>query len=294
MYDDVLIPTDGTEGTLSAVRHGINIATKSGADLHVLYVVDKSGIDLLSSESTKEDIMEVTDEEGLDAVKQVTDIVSDRKPELETHTSILKGHPAETIVDYVADNGIDLVSMGTHGRTGWRRYLIGSVTNEVVRTSTAPILSARLPVEKMNLPPYGFSYRDILVATDGSEKAREAARHGAKIAERFDASLHLLYVIDVSQYNKGVTLELALQELENEADMLLDEEKRFIENEYDVEVETVLRQGNPHESIVNYSEENMIDLLTMGTHGRTGIHRYLLGSVTEKVVRTSSIPVLTV
>ena len=110
-YGDILVPTDGSEGTSNAVRHGINIADMYGSDLHVVYVVDDSGMDLIPSKSTREDVIEVTDEEGLDAVEEVVGVVEENTSGIETHTSVLRGNPPETIVDYVEENGVDLVSM---------------------------------------------------------------------------------------------------------------------------------------------------------------------------------------
>lgn len=136
-------------------------------------------------------------------------------------------------------------------------------------------------------------YEKILLPTDGSEGAEVAVDHAIDLAQKYDATLHILYVADVrveSTSDIWANMLGELEELGKEATERIAEKA----SEADVEAITEVRRGIPHEEINSYVDENSIDLITMGTHGRTGLDRVLLGSVAEKLVRTSEIPVLTV
>ena len=135
-------------------------------------------------------------------------------------------------------------------------------------------------------------YRDILIPTDGSEGARRAIREAVDLADLTGATLHGLAVVDTREYNtlpesKWARLRADL-DAEREADAAV---VREAAEAADVDVVTAVRRGVPHQEILSYVEETDCDLVVMGTHGRTGLDRMLLGSVTENVVRASRVPV---
>ncbi|MFC7165408.1 universal stress protein [Halospeciosus flavus] len=139
-------------------------------------------------------------------------------------------------------------------------------------------------------------YHDILVPTDGSTGTRRAIEEGAALAAEHGATLHALYVVNTASF---ATLQLEANVegvstlLQREGDQALDEVEE-IAADYGVPVERVFREGAPSREIVDYAEELGVDLVVMGTHSRGGIDRLLLGSVAEKVVRASRVPVMTV
>jgi len=141
MYGAVLVPTDGSAGTRGAVDHAIDLAKRYDASLHVLYVVDaRIGI---ARESTPEDVFEELEEQGQRAIDDVTSQA--KAADLETIEGVVaRGDPHRAILDYVSREDIDLVVMGTHGRTGLDHYLLGSVTEKVVRLSDVPVLTVPL------------------------------------------------------------------------------------------------------------------------------------------------------
>src|SRR6056297_1146501 len=134
MYDDILIPTDGSRGAKAALEHGTEIASQWDATLHVLYVVDtrlgRSG-----------PLLEALRDEGDEAVRDAE--VAGTQGGLTVVTEIVEGNPHEEILDYVTEHGIDMVIMGTHGRTGLDRVVMGSVAERVVRRSSVPVLTVR-------------------------------------------------------------------------------------------------------------------------------------------------------
>ena len=138
----------------------------------------------------------------------------------------------------------------------------------------------------------------VLVPTDGSDLAQPAVEMALGLAETHDAALHVLFIVDqptsVSGTGEGFSgLDNLLDALENEGQEVTNEIAEQA-RERDVETVPAVRRGNPHDDILEYANEHDIDIIAMGTHGRTGVKRALLGSVTEDVVRHSEVPVLTV
>ena len=163
-------------------------------------------------------------------------------------------------------------------------------------------------------------YQQILYPTDGSAGAKAAADHVRELASAFDATVHVLYVVDTRQVGFGMTgehitgaepglsgghieggdpgMEGERSDPDETRSELLSQSKERVLAAADqfegVETVTAIEEGSPHSVILEYIDENDIDLVVMGTHGRTGVERYLLGSVAEKVVRMADPPVVTV
>ena len=139
-------------------------------------------------------------------------------------------------------------------------------------------------------------YDQILLPTDGSEGTAAVADHVAALAERFDATVHVLAVADTRNRFESPSSGLApdvWEESENErATAAVDDTVALLPDS--VAVERAVESGVPHEVILAYAEDEGMDVIVMGTHGRTGLDHYLIGSVAERVVRRSSVPVFTV
>lgn len=142
MYDQILVPTDGSDGTRGAVEHASDLATTYDAAFHTIYVVDTNvGID--ASIPGTLDALEDAGENATDEVIQQAEAAG-----VETTEGVVaQGAAHQAILDYVDEHDLELVVMGTHGRTGLDRYLLGSVTEKVVRLSDAPVLTVRMPAE---------------------------------------------------------------------------------------------------------------------------------------------------
>jgi len=134
MYYDILVPTDGSQGAKAALEHGIEIASQWDATLHTLYVAD-------SRLARSGPLLETLRKEGRKAVRDVE--VTGTQAGLTVVTEIVEGNPHKEILDYVIEHGIDMVIIGTHGRTGLDRVVMGSVAERVVRRSPVPVLTVR-------------------------------------------------------------------------------------------------------------------------------------------------------
>jgi nucleotide-binding universal stress UspA family protein len=142
MYETLLLPTDGSDGTRAAIRHANELATTYDATVHVLSVVDtRNRFESPSSGLAPE---AWTERERERANEAIDDAVAALDDDLVVERAVREGTPTEGILDYVDEADVDMVVVATHGRTGLDRYLIGSVTEEVVRKSSVPVLTANV------------------------------------------------------------------------------------------------------------------------------------------------------
>ncbi|SFB75469.1 Nucleotide-binding universal stress protein, UspA family [Halobiforma haloterrestris] len=131
-------------------------------------------------------------------------------------------------------------------------------------------------------------YDDVLIPTDGSDDTRRSIEHGLTIAERFDATVHALSIVPEGPLGTFESEDAAPAARRAVDHVAFEADRRGID------AATAVRQGVPHEEILNYADEEGIDAIVMGTQGRTGLDRVLVGSVTERIVRMADIPVVTV
>lgn len=138
MYDDILLPTDGSTGTTEALEHALAVATDNDATIHSLYVVDKR-LYTAASKDTKDDVIRSLEEESEIALDDVRVRIEDEG--LAAETIQRQGIPHREIIDYAEATGVDLVVMGTHGNTGRDRISnLGSTTERVVKNGSVPVL----------------------------------------------------------------------------------------------------------------------------------------------------------
>ncbi|MUV88435.1 universal stress protein [Natronomonas sp. CBA1123] len=139
MYDRILFPTDGTEGANAALDHAIDHAVRYDAELHVLYVVEEN---LPVMEAGQAQLLEALEAEGERAIDDARDRAKAEGVD-SIRGTVAGGSPYRGILEYVDDYDIDLVVMGTHGRRGVDRFLLGSVAEKVVRSADSPVLTVR-------------------------------------------------------------------------------------------------------------------------------------------------------
>ena len=286
MYDEILFPTDGSEGADAVFNHVLDIADAHGSRIRVLNVADTNQPSVLRKGG---DVLDVLKEEGKRVVGDVADRARERG--VSVITEVIQGEPYKTIVDYADSHGVDFIVMPTHGRQGLERFLLGSTTEHVVRRAEVPVLTVK-PDGDTSVE---YPYANVLVPTDGSDCAREALSIGVDVVKAEMASLHLVSVIDTMSLGVDVRSDVRIELLEESADGILGDAFDFAEDAGINPVSETIEYGaSVHEAILSYIEDKDIDLIVMGTHGRTGFERYMLGSVTEYIIRTSPIPVLTV
>ncbi|RYJ08325.1 universal stress protein [Halogeometricum borinquense] len=290
MYDNILVPTDGSRGAESAIARALDLARTANATTHVLYAIDESLEPSQLDAAARDELRSQSEKRGRGATVQLDEQAADLG--IETVRAVNEGIPYREILDYIDENDIDLVVMGTHGRTGAERSRFGSTTERVITLADVPVMAVHL-TEDEDLPEHGYGmYDHVVIPIDGSDAAERAAAHGLSIAERYGADVHVIYVIDTTTYGfvdaPGSIVGLLKQGGQNAIeDIAADARERRLP------VTTDILRGVPHEEILAYATGVSADVITMGTRGQTADMDGFLGSTTTRVVRQSEIPVLT-
>ena len=287
MFKKILCPIDFSPGSQHAMRVAIRMATESDAELvlaHVWYLPPLAFADV--SPYPAETVHQMIEDEkrGLATAASGAAKLGARR----TTSRFLTGLPWEQIVDAVsADPAFDLVVMGTQGRTGLARLLLGSVAEKVIRHAPCSVLAARARGGVM-----GFTH--ILCPIDFSESAHHAVERAAELATAGGAAITLLHVIEVPvTYSGEPPVRDFLQDIDKRSAELIEQWASDLKTKVAVPVTTRLRSGSPGaQTLAVIDDDPTFDLVVMGSHGRTGIRRVVLGSVAEKVVRHAACPVL--
>jgi nucleotide-binding universal stress UspA family protein len=286
MFEHILFPTDGSEGATVAFDHVLDIASAHGAEVHVINVADTTQ---MSTTRIRGEVIDALEEEGEELIEETTDRATRRG--VTTVSEVVRGEPYTTIVEYADTYEIDVIVMPTHGRRGLERFLLGSTTERVVRRANVPVLTIQPDVDGK----IGYPYQNVLVPTDGSDCANQALALGVDVTNDEVATLHLLSIIAIASLGVDMRPDLQREFLEERARDLIQEARTFAEEAGIETVSGAIEYGpSIHQTILTYVDDHDIDIVVVGTHGRTGFDRYLLGSVTEYLIRTSPVPVLTV
>jgi len=204
MFEDVLIPTDGSDCADVAVQYAEDLAAHYGATVHALCVVDSRSLENVSQSDRRREASTEIAERTCNELAEAG---------LPVERAVRTDVPHQAILEYVTEHGVDLIVMGTHGRTGVERYLLGSVTEKVVRLSDVPVLTVKTVADGEVTYPYS----NILVPTDGSEGAVAAIAPAVGLASTYDARLHALSAVDTMAMGFDVRSDMILDTLEETA-----------------------------------------------------------------------------
>lgn len=265
--EKLLVATDGSIFSKNAIREAINLAKTCSSKLIAVSVV--------KTNPEFEDLVPQVVEKAEKEVRKHLESIKNRasKEGVDCEIVVHRGEePFQDIVNDAAKNQVDMIIIGTHGRTGLKRLMMGSVTAKVIGHAPCKVLvipkDARLILEK------------ILIATDGSIFSELASREAISIAKRCGSSL-----IALSVAKRDENLPAAKESV----DMV-----RQVAEKEGIKVEALTPKGIPFEVIVKTAAQKNAGLIIVGIHGRTGTERLLMGSVTERVIGHSASAVLVV
>ena len=284
--ETLLVPTDGSDGALAGARWSIELADRLGATLHVLSVVETGDSAVIDSVREPTRVVEALEAEAHDAIAAVETHIEESTASPPVVTAVRRGSPHEAIRTYAAQQAVDVIVMGTTGRSGLDRLLLGSTTERVLRTTTRPLLA---------VPPGAAepAFDRILLPTDGSEAADRAVDWGVWLAGELDAMVYALYAVDTSLFDGSTTPSELLDQLEAAGQTAL-ESVRTRTKAAGVRSAGSVTSGPPAKAILEAIKRTDADLVSMGTRGRHGVSQRLLGSVTEHVVRGAPVAVFCV
>ncbi len=285
----ILVATDFSATADHALDFARRLAGVFGAEIHLVHVRILLEGRQQSQELQRE--LERLDEQHDRQTEEVLARHADRTG-VGVHTHLVRGlSVSESLMEAVLDLECDLVVMGTHGRRGLRHLLLGSVAEEIVRSSVVPVVTVRESADTE-----ARSAGSILVSHDFSQRSEAAVAVAREWALALGAEVHLLHVVEPVVYPEFYAVDVMPDEVLHRI------EERSVEAmkaaaavqlkgvAHTLEVVT----GRAVDAILDAADPARFDLVIMGTRGLSGLQHLLLGSVAEGVVRRSRIPVLTV
>lgn len=289
----VLCAIDFSDCSRRALDHAIAIGRWFGADIDVLHVTPEP---LVSGRAEMQmRLQALRTEAHAEAIQQTKRFIeSARASDLNVHVSVERGDPAAVIVAAAPSAEAGLVVMGTHGRSGFERLLLGSVTERVLRRVRCPLLT--VPPHVAEAPAQAMFTR-VLCPVDFSETSALALEYASSLVERTGGSLIVLHAIEEfadepREYRRLSDPEYRRQ-LEEEARSLLRTALTSTVRRTRPPEELVVA-GRAHSEILRVAAERGADAIVIGIRGRHVVDRLLLGSTTDRVVRAASCPVLTI
>jgi nucleotide-binding universal stress UspA family protein len=295
MYTRMLIPLDGSKTAENVLPYGRILARTFQIPVELMEVLDIAGMaSHVAAEKARRLDTVVT--EGERSSEQYLKKIASSFSGVNVGCTVERGRPEDVIVEKAAADKTTLIAMATHGRSGMSRWLLGSIAEKVLRAATNPLLLVRASEEA--LTEGEAVLRSIIVPLDGSELAESVLPTAVKFARLFNVGMVLFrtYELPASAYYGRENYLPNYEELKNrvkeQAQDYLDKRIEAIKAEGVQRVSSVLIEGSGPNEIIDYARKTPNALITMCTHGRSGVKRWVLGSVTEKVVRHSGDPVL--
>ena len=286
----VLVPVDFSPPSTQAVNHAISLARKFRAKLILMHVVEPSSALMYAFPDEGEKIDKQRHEQAERMLSAL--VASEDEDDLDLEIVVKSGEIEEEISSAIREAGADLVVMGTHGRRLLGRWLIGSVTQHMLRKMSAPVLT----VCHVSGP---LSFKRILFATDLLETSTEGFRFALEMASMTGSCLIVAHVIDKRPQVTYETPEVAAVFDEERKRSLEATRARFMEFESEgkrrnVRIEVVLSEGVAAEALPRIADENMVDFMIIPVRKKGRLERALLGSTAEPVIREAHVPVLSI
>jgi nucleotide-binding universal stress UspA family protein len=276
-FERILCPIDFTDNSLMALDQAIGLARLSAAVLYLMNVefvpdnmADVKHYVSVSTEAPK---------------AQLEELARKRLAGVRHQIVVDAGRPAELIEKAAKDLDVDLIVMATHGRTGVSHFFLGSVAEHVVRTAGCPVLTFRPDARLDRL-------RKLLCPVDFDQSSIDALKYAFRLARQNHAQLTVLHVDTLPFEPSEIPVHQPLPEWKKE---MLVQLQRLIDDNLgrDARCELVVEQGDAARNILEVIADLHPDIVVMATHGRSGLGHFFLGSVAERTVRESSVPVLT-
>jgi nucleotide-binding universal stress UspA family protein len=282
-YSNIVVGLDHSEYSEAALIESSHWVKKHGGKLSVVHAVYYDHEEFGYAPSILEQRMKVGTDRCEDVVKKYKDEFG-----IEIDYVVREGEAHEVIVQEAEERKADLIAMGTFGRRGLKRMIMGSVTAGVILDAPCDVLVVKKPCEKCT-----GKYDSILLPYDGSEQSKNALNKTLELKKGDpDVMITLLYVIPRYEEMLGFFKTNTIEErLFSEAGkIVLEGEKLALADGHTIS--TIVEQGAPFEKICDISKGLGVDLIVMGSHGWRGVSKAILGSTAERVITHSTVPVL--
>jgi nucleotide-binding universal stress UspA family protein len=285
MLKKILVPLDGSQLSQRSLEPALALSEQTGAELLLVRVPTADTLSFAVSEARQRELAQNAH------VYLETLCKSNQRPQFSIRTQVLGGDVASAIIDFAHAEQSDLIIMSTHGYSGLTRWVLGSVTEKVLRSAPCPVLAIRAARRPQR----------VLITLDGSPLAERAIEPGLSLAQGLKAEVTMLRCVPhivadgkLDEHERGLSRRLQEDLLVEAREYLRARSDEAIPWARSVVIKPEVRIGPPADTILEYVETCGIDLIVMATHGRTGLKRWVYGSVTAKVLRSVSCSMLVV
>lgn len=278
-YRKILAAVDGSDSSKNAFRQACKIARSDKSWLAAITAIPLYA-DQFDVLSMKEKVSKALRDEGERILSEIKKIAEEE--DVVAKPVLKEGSALNMIIDTAEEGNYDLIVMGRRGITHVERALVGSVAASVIGHSKRDIL-----IVPRNT---SLGWKNILLATDGSKYSKIAAEKAIELAGSYHSRLKAVSIVDVTDEFQSEAPD-AVEALIKKARQLVDDVKKKANG---LNVETLVKEGEAYEVITNVAKESRSDVIVMGSHGRTGVKRLLMGNVAGKVIGYAPCPVLVV
>jgi nucleotide-binding universal stress UspA family protein len=297
MYDKILIPLDGSKTAESVLPYAHALGRKLKIPVALLTIIDVSEISRTASAADGLYLDRIIENEKRRGEEYLAKI-SKTFGVIAVKSKIEMGRAAEVIIESAAADNGTLIMMASHGRSGLNRFLLGSVAEKVLRGAKNPLLLVR--ADEAMLTGGEAVLKSVIVPLDGSELAESILPLVEALAKKLGLEVILLraYMIPYGAYTAGegfydpVNLKAFLSGLRQESIDYLERKAAALRRNGVENVSCISCEGLSADEIIKFARATPDNLIAMCSHGRSGVKRWMLGSVTETVVRHSGDPVL--
>ena len=296
MYSKILVPLDGSGTAEKVLPYARYLAGKFKIPVELLAVIDIGEIaSHMASEKAR--FLDTIIEDGVRHSTTYLRGIATTFPDTDVKCSVERGKPEDIIIEKAGTDKSMLITMATHGRSGLNRFLLGSVAEKILRGTANPLLLVRATEEAKSAGAAMF--KSIIVPLDGSELAEGVLPMVTDLAKKLELDVELFraYHIPYNAYagDEGFyagNYEELLTSVRDEAKEYLDKKAGELKRDGVGKIACVVKEGFAGDEIIALGRKTADDLIAMSSHGRSGVKRWVLGSVAEAVVRHSEDPVL--
>ena len=293
-FRKIVCATDLSELSNQAIDYGISLADRFESELVLCHVIDLPVVSVHGAAYVyPHDYVEGLKE---DATQNLNKLMKDQQ--LNWKPVVTAGPAASTLCELAITERADLFIAATHGRSGIKRWILGSVTERLIRTVPCPLMSitpfAGKPADDLSKPRV---FGNILVGCDFSADSESALECALSMAQEYQARLHLVHVIEPVAYREVLLSPGIMNEVRVNLNKKLTEQlQSLVPEEVDnwCVITTNCLAGKPYEELIKYATIHAIDLIVLGIRGRGLVDTMLLGSTVDRVVRKAGCPVLAV
>jgi len=286
MFNRILVPLDGSALSERVLPIARQLAGSFGSSIDLVYVIPTP------ADEIPEEITAQAARDGDDYLKEMAESLSADVDERKIGYSVQVGHPATKIIEQSEIQKDTLVLMSTHGYTGLQRLLLGSVAGKVVQAAATPVLL--IPAEAKSPDGNLVEFRRVIVPLDGSKVAECVLPYVVSLCKTLDMELIVLRSYHPNFPGSSIRMHDVSQIVHDSAENYVKEKVKQLKTEGLKKVSYKVMRGLAAQQINDFALETPNSLIAMCTHGRHGIGRWMLGSVTNNVIQSSEEPVLVI